>query len=110
MPRYHTSVNVTQRYVSALIAEPQDREQRLRPMFEAEGATLLTLYFSPDEAKLIVLWEAPDPASLDALFLAVMAGGVTEIATSHTMRILTGAELADVAGLAGQTNYAPPGS
>ena len=74
MPRYHTSVNVTQQYVSALIAEPQDREQRLRPMFEAEGATLLTLYFSPDEAKLIVLWEAPDPASLDALFLAVMGG------------------------------------
>jgi uncharacterized protein with GYD domain len=60
---------------TALIEEPQNREEAIRPMFEKAGCVLHGLWYAFGEDDGYVLYDAPDPTTAASISVAVAASG-----------------------------------
>jgi len=104
-----TRVGLSAEGLKGLMQTPSNREEAVRPQFEAVGFTLEHYFFAPGSGEAIAIIEGPDDASaLDPLFIAIGAGGATVSGSSSFERIVTAAEFEDAARAAAQVAYRPP--
>lgn len=78
MALFMYQVSYTSEAVAALIREPQDRAEAVRPAIEALGGKLVAAGYPMGEYDAIVLFEAPDDTSAAAFALAIAAGGAAK--------------------------------
>jgi len=75
MTRYLIEETYTSQAAAAVIKNPQDRSEAIRPIFETVGGRLEHYYIACNENTVYLLAEIPDQESLSAIILAFQAGG-----------------------------------
>jgi uncharacterized protein with GYD domain len=90
MALYMYQVAYTAEAVAALIKDPQDRVEAVRPALEAEGGKVLAYGYPFGEDDALVVCEAPDDTVAASFALAVAAGGAAK--SAKTTRLLNGQE------------------
>jgi len=106
MPLYLYQVSYTPEAVAALIAEPQDRTDAVRPAIEALGGKLVAAGYPFGEYDAIIVYEVPDDSSAAAFALAIAAGGAAK--SAKTTRMLSGQEWIESLRKAQGSQYHPP--
>jgi uncharacterized protein with GYD domain len=106
MPLYMYQVSYTAEAVAALVREPQDRIEAVRPAIEALGGKLVAAGYPFGEYDAIVLYEAPDDTSAASFALAIAAGGAAR--SAKTTRLLTGQEWIESLRKVQGSQYRPP--
>lgn len=91
--------------VAALIKEPQDRIEAVKPALEPMGVKILDGGYSLGEHDVTVIFEAPDDITATAVALAIAAGGA--VRSARTTRLLTGREWTDSLEKAHWSHYKP---
>jgi uncharacterized protein with GYD domain len=105
MPHYLMEVAYSQRGLSALLHEPQDRIEKVRPSIEAMGGRIESAYYAFGDYDIVLMCEMPDNASAAAFALACGAGGAVE--SYRTTVLLTPDEALDAMRAAAESTYAP---
>jgi uncharacterized protein with GYD domain len=109
MPHYMTRTALSAEALRGFIENPADREEALKPLFEAAGFKLDHYFFAPGSGEVITIIKGPDDvSSLDALFIAIGAGGATVPGTARFERIIKSPEFTDATRAAAQISYTPP--
>ena len=106
MARYLMQITLVPQAFAALVQNPDNRAEAVRPIFEAVGGKLEEYYFAVGENTVYVLSEIPDQLSLEALTMAVLAGGV--VTSTKATAILTAKEAVDAMKKAKDVAYRPP--
>ena len=108
MPYYMLQGAYTSEAWAAQIANPQNRVELVRPIFERLGGRIESAYYEFGEYDVVVIAEFPDNVSAAAISVAIQAGGGFKSAkTTNLMTIEEGIEVMKKAGGAG---YRPPGA
>jgi uncharacterized protein with GYD domain len=106
MALYMYQVSYTSAAVAALIREPQDRVEAVRPAIEAMGGTVVAYGYPFGEYDAVVVFEAPDDTSAASFALAIAAGGAAR--SAKTTRLLSGQEWIESLRKAQGSQYQPP--
>lgn len=107
MPYYMLQGAYTSEAWATQIANPQNRIEVVRPMFERLGGRIETVYYAFGEYDVVVIAEFPDNVSAAAISVAINAGGAFKAA--KTTPLLTVEEGIEVMRKAGGAGYRPPG-
>ena len=107
MPYYMLQGAYTSEAWAAQVANPQDRVEIVRPIFEKLGGRIESAYFAFGEYDVVVITEFPDNVSAAAISVALNAGGAFK--TAKTTPLMTMEEGIEVMRKAGGTGYRPPG-
>ena|ERR1700683_3155367 len=99
-------VSYTPEAVAALVREPQDRIEAVRPAIEALGGKLVAADYPFGEYDAVVLYEAPDDTSAASFALAIAAGGAAK--SAKTTRLLNGQEWIESLRKVQGSQYRPP--
>jgi len=92
---------------AALVKNPQNRIEAVRPAVEKLGGKIQGAWFAFGEYDIVTIFEMPDNASAAAISIAFTAGGaVKAIKTTPLMTVEEGIEAMRKAG---GTGYRPPG-
>jgi uncharacterized protein with GYD domain len=75
MPRYLQQVAYTPEGWAALIKNPQNRIEVVRPVIERLGGKIETAWFAFGEYDIVVILDMPDNVSAAAIAMAFAAGG-----------------------------------
>ena len=106
MKDYLIQASYTPEALTALIKNPQNREDAIRPAIEKLGGKLKGAYFSFGEYDAVILLSLPSDVEAGALALSVAAsGGLKAIKTTPLMGM---AESVEAIKKAGATGYKPP--
>lgn len=106
MALYLVQVEYTPEAAAALVNNPQDRSETIRPSVEKLGGKLEHFWISLGKYDTAVVVQMPDPVSAAALELAVLAGGVCKsIITTPLLTVQEGMEAMKKAAASG---YKPP--
>jgi uncharacterized protein with GYD domain len=109
MPHYMTRVALSAEGLRGFMADPSDREEALRPLFEAAGFKLDHYFFAPGSGEVILIIKGPDDVStLDPVLIAVGAGGATTPGTARFERIIKAPEFSEAVRSAAQLSYRSP--
>jgi uncharacterized protein with GYD domain len=106
MALYMYQVSYTAEAVAALIREPQDRVEAVRPAIEAMGGKVVAAGYPFGEYDALVLFEAPDDTAAASFALAIAAGGAAK--SAKTTRLLSGQEWIESLRKAQGAQYRPP--
>jgi uncharacterized protein with GYD domain len=107
MSKYLTKMTFTTQAWAALVQEPQNRLEGVRPFFEAAGFKLLEYWFAVDQGAVYMLSEGPDNLSNQlALQMATLGGGT--LASLEGSRLLTAADAVEAMKKAKTFGYRPP--
>lgn len=107
MAKYLFQATYTSDAWAAMIANPQNRLEVVRPVLERLGGRLECAYLAFGEYDVVGIAEMPDNVSMAAFSLAAAAGGaVKAVKTTPLMTIEEGIEAMKKASGAG---YRPPG-
>lgn len=107
MPYYMTQVSYTAEAWAAQIKDPRDPRERVRPVVEALGGTLVSAWYALGEYEAMTIAQYPDNVTVAAVSMAVAAGGgMKSIKITPLMTVEEGLEAMKKAGKAG---YRPPG-
>jgi uncharacterized protein with GYD domain len=106
MALYMYQVAYTAEAVAALIKDPQDRVEAVRPALEAEGGKVVAYGYPFGEYDALVVYEAPDDTVAASFALAVAAGGAAK--SAKTTRLLNGQEWIASLRRAQGSQYRPP--
>ena len=90
MPYFLTQASYTSESWSALIRNPHDRLEALRPAVEKLGGRIVNAFYAFGEYDVVVISEMPDETSAAALAIAAAAGG--SLKSTETTRLITAAE------------------
>lgn len=90
MPMYLFKARYTAAALKAMVDNPQDREAAARPLIEAVGGKLHSLYFCFGEEDVIALIEAPNDEAMAAGALAVGSSGA--FSGGSTTKLMTAKE------------------
>jgi uncharacterized protein with GYD domain len=105
---YLVQLAYTKEAWAALIKNPQNRVEVVRPLLEKLGARFEAIYFTFGKYDIVFIMEAPDNISAAAISLAITAGGaVNAYETTPLMTIDEGIDAMRKAGEASPT-YRPP--
>ena len=86
----------------ALVANPQNRMEAIRPAVDKLGGRIVNAYFAFGEYDFVLISEFPDNVSAAALAIAAAAGGaVKSIKTTPLMEAAEGLEALRKAGTSG---------
>ena len=106
MTRYLIKETVSSQAVAAIMKNPEDRTEVLRPIFESVGSKLEQYYVAYNENTVYLIADLPDQESLATIIWAFQAGGgPTSI---NSTPIMTFKESLDVLKKAGNLGYSPP--
>ena len=108
MPHYLIQVGYNSRGVAALVNEPQDRIEKVRPAVEALGGRIECAYYAFGEYDIVLTVEMPDNTMAAAMALAVGAGGT--VSSYTTTVLLTPEEAMQAMSRAAESIYKPAGS
>jgi uncharacterized protein with GYD domain len=105
MPLYLTQVAYTQDSWKALMDNPQDRMDAIRPAIEQLGGKIVNGYFAFGDYDIVAITEMPDAVSAAAIAIAFAAGGACK--SVKTTPLLTTAEGIDALRKAAESVYKP---
>ncbi len=105
MPLYLYQAAYTAETIAAMIKNPVDRIEAVRPAGEAMGVKILAGGYPFGEYDICIILEAPDDTAAAALALAVAAGGASRAA--KTTRLLSGEEWVAALRQAQESQYQP---
>jgi uncharacterized protein with GYD domain len=105
MPYYLIEVGYNTSGLAALVKEPQDRIEKVRPAIEALGGRIECAYYAFGDYDVVLICEIPDNATAAALALAVGAGGT--VASYKTTVLLTSNEAVEAMSKASGSTYTP---
>ena len=105
MPHYLIQVGYNSDGVAALVREPQDRIEQVRPAVEALGGSIETAYYAFGKYDIMLIVEMPDNVQAAAMALAVGAGGACS--SYRTTVLLTADEATKAMSAAGSSVYKP---
>jgi uncharacterized protein with GYD domain len=105
MPHYLIQVGYNSQGVAALVKEPQDRIEKVRPAVEALGGRIESAYYAFGDYDVVLLAEMPDNTQAAAMALAVGAGGT--VSNYTTTVLLTPEEAVQAMTTAGASIYQP---
>ena len=107
MPYYMIQGAYTSESWATQIANPQNRIEMVRPVFEKLGGRIESAYFAFGEYDIVVIAEFPDNVSVAAVSVAINASGA--FATIKTTPLMTMEDGIEVLRKAGGAGYRPPG-
>jgi uncharacterized protein with GYD domain len=105
MPLFLTQVAYTQEAWQALIHNPQNRIDAIRPAIEKLGGKVISGYFAFGDYDIVAMLELPDNVAAAAIAIAFAAGGACK--SVKTTPLLTTAEGIDALKKAAGTGYKP---
>jgi uncharacterized protein with GYD domain len=105
MPLFLTQVAYTQEAWQALIHNPQNRLDAIRPAIEKLGGKVISGYFAFGDYDIVAMLELPDNVAAAAIAIAFAAGGACK--SVKTTPLLTTAEGIDALKKAASTGYKP---
>ena len=109
MPLFLTQVSYTEQAWQALVSNPQDRLEAIRPVVEKLGGRVINAWFAFGDYDFLLVTEIPDNVSAAALAIAAAAGGACKsIKTTPLMSTAEGLEAIKKAATSGYR--APAGS
>ena len=91
---------------AALIEEPQNREDAIRPMFEKAGCVLHGLWYAFGDDDGYVLYDAPDQATAASISVAVAASGA--LRSFSTTQLISVDEMVEALRKAPSLGYRAP--
>ncbi|HTU33006.1 MAG TPA: GYD domain-containing protein [Candidatus Acidoferrum sp.] len=105
MPLYLTQVAYTQECWQAMIKNPQDRIDAIRPAIKKLGGKVISGYFAFGDYDIVAITEMPDAVSAAAIAIAFAAGGACR--SVKTTPLLTMSEGIDAMKKAATSSYKP---
>jgi uncharacterized protein with GYD domain len=105
MPLYLTQVAYTQESWQALMKNPQDRIEAIRPAIAKLGGKIINGYFAFGDYDIVSITEMPDNVAAAAIAIAFAAGGACK--SVKTTPLLTTAEGIDALKKAANAGYQP---
>jgi uncharacterized protein with GYD domain len=103
MALYMHQISYTLEAWQALVANPQDRTEAVRPAIEKLGGKVITGWFAFGDYDLISITEFPNAVSAAAIAIAFAAGGACR--SVKTTQLLSVAEGLEALKLASTTGY-----
>lgn len=105
MPHYLIQVAYNTDGISALVREPQDRIEKVRPAIEGLGGRVESAYYAFGEHDIVLTVEMPSNTQAAAMALAVGAGGACS--AYKTTVLLTPEEAMEAMSTAAESVYRP---
>lgn len=105
MALYLTQVAYTPECWQALIKNPQDRMDAIRPAIKKLGGKVISGYFAFGDYDIVAITEMPDAVSAAAMAMAFAGGGACRAV--KTTPLLTAAEGIDAMKKAAGSGYRP---
>ena len=105
MPHYLIQVGYNSDGIAALVRQPQDRIEKVKPAIEGLGGRVECAYYAFGEHDIVLIVEMPDNEKAAAMALAVGAGGACSAYT--TTVLLTPEEAVQAMGDAAGSVYQP---
>ena len=105
MPLYLQQVSYSQEGWAAVIGNPQDRIEAVRPTIEKLGGKIRDAYFSFGDYDIVVIIEFPNNVTAAAIAIAFAGGGACR--TVHTTPLLTREEALEALKKAQSSGYKP---
>lgn len=106
MPRYLLRASYTSEAWAAMLKNPQNRRDAVRPVIEGMGGKLESFYFAFGESDAFLIADMPDNVSAAAISMAVAASG--SLASVSTTVLMTPEEGMEAMKKAGGVGYRPP--
>ncbi len=106
MPRYLLRASYTSEAWAAMLKNPQNRRDAVRPIIEGMGGKLESFYFAFGETDALLIADMPDNVSAAAIAMAVAASGSLE--SVSTTVLMTPEEGMEAMRKAGGVGYRPP--
>ena len=107
MPYYLLQAAYSPEALAAMIKNPQNRVDAIRPGIEALGGRIVDAYFSFGEYDIACIIEMPDNVSAAAFAIKGGSSGVAR--TFKTTPLLTPEEAVEAMSKGGSVDYQPPG-
>lgn len=105
MPLFLTQVAYTQEAWQAMINNPQDRIEAIKPVLKKLGGKIISGYLSFGDYDTVAIVELPDNVSAAAMAMAFAAGGACK--NVRTTPLMTTAEGIDALKKAAGSGYRP---
>jgi uncharacterized protein with GYD domain len=105
MPHYLQQVAYSREGWAALVANPQDRIEAVRPAIEKLGGRIVQAWFSFGDYDIVVIADLPDNVSAAAIAMAFAAGGACK--SVQTTPLISPAEAVQALRKAGECGYRP---
>jgi uncharacterized protein with GYD domain len=105
MPHYLHQVAYSREGWEALVKQPQDRVEAVRPAIERLGGKIKSAWFAFGDYDVVVISEMPDNISAAAIAIAFAGGGACKAV--HTTPLLSTEEAVEAMKKASQTGYRP---
>jgi uncharacterized protein with GYD domain len=107
VPYYLLQAVYTPEAWAAMVGEPQDRMEAIRPVLERMGGKLEQGWLAFGDHDVVVLCQMPDNVTAAAFSMAATAGGALKAV--KTTPLLTMEESVGAMQKAGEAGYRPPG-
>ena len=107
MPYYLVQASFTKESVKALVDNPENRLEAVRPALEELGVTILEDFLAFGDYDEVLILEAPDNVRAAAVAMAVTAGG--GVSDYKTTPLFTYEEGVEAMRAARDSSYRPPG-
>lgn len=107
MPLYLHQVAYSREGWEALVKQPQDRIEAVRPAIERLGGKIKSAYFAFGDYDVVVITEMPDNVSAAGIAMAFAGGGACKAV--QTTPLLTTEEAVEAMKKAAQSGYRPAG-
>ena len=105
MPLYLAQVAYTPEAWQALVRNPQDRFEAVRPAVEKHGGKLVSAWFAFGDYDIVAVTDMPSNVAAAAISIAFAAGGACK--SVKTTPLLTSAEALEAVKAAGISGYRP---
>lgn len=105
MPHYLQQVSYSREGWEALVANPQNRIEAVRPVIEKLGGRIDSAWFSFGDYDIVVITHLPDNVSAAAIAMAFAAGGACK--SVHTTPLISPDEAIQALKKAKESGYRP---
>jgi len=105
MPTYMIQGSYGMEGLSAIVKEPQNRMQAIKPAIENLGGKLINAYFSFGDYDFVLIVEMPDNLSAVGISMAFGAGGAVK--SIKTTPLLSATETMEAMKKASTAGYKP---
>ena len=106
MPFYLIQASYSAPAVGAMVKNPQDRGEAIRPMMEKLGCKLHGFWFTFGEYDIVAVAEAPDSVTVAAIAMAI--GSTGAMSAYRTTPLLTTRDATEAMKRAAEVGYQPP--
>ena len=108
MPLFLSQVAYSEEGWQALVSNPQNRLEAIRPVVDKLGGRIVNAYFAFGDYDFILISEFPDNVSAAALAIAAAAGGAVK--SMKTTPLMEAAEGLEALRKAAASGYRAPAS